>query len=153
MADPTLAWATNWGALTTNFARIVALGGVALVIGLVAALLLTLLFGTGDYAESAWPEPSSRAAIGVPCGEPIPAPTRPGLGFPEQAEPVLVTAAPRAESAVANPLRGVGFSTTDVVALEALRQRILAGEVSERPTRPEHVAFARWLVEHGRLSG
>jgi hypothetical protein len=153
MADPTLAWAATWGALTTNFARIVALGGVALVIGLVTALLLTFLFGSGGHIESEWPEPSRRAAIGVPSGDPLPTPTRLALGCLEQGEPAVVTAGPRARSVIADALRGVGFSTTDVVALEALRRRVLAGEVSERPTRPERLAFARWLVEHRRLSG
>jgi hypothetical protein len=153
MADPTLAWAADWGAVATDFARIVAPGGAALVIGLVAALLLTFLFGSGGEAGAARPGPTSRGPIGVSGGGPVPTPTRPDLGRSEHAGPALVTAGPRARSVVAGPLRGVGFSMTDVVALTALRQRVLAGDVSEGPTRPERLAFAHWLVEHGRLSG
>ena len=46
-----------------------------------------------------------------------------------------------------------GFAPADAVAPEALHRRILAGEISDGPTRNARLAFARWLVEHDRLSG
>ena len=50
-------------------------------------------------------------------------------------------------------LVGAGLSPTDVAALGVLRQRVRGGEVSEDSEVADHLTFARWLVEHGKIEG
>lgn len=59
----------------------------------------------------------------------------------------------RPGAATADLAGGVGLSPTDVIALRALRERVHSGEIAEGPTSADRLAFARWLVEQGHLSG
>lgn len=56
-------------------------------------------------------------------------------------------------AATADPLIGAGLTPVDLIALGALRERVRSGEVAEGPTCADPLAFPRWLVEQGRLSG
>lgn len=49
-------------------------------------------------------------------------------------------------------LRGRGFTPPQVERLVALRQRVQDGEFYELTEPQIRLLFARWLVEHGRLS-
>ena len=131
-----------------SFPKIAIFMGLMLVFGLILALLLTAVFSPDEDAEI-----ESVGVVEPGYGESV-------AGFEEatdsRPEPGLIPVAAgyRAEATrAADPLVGAGFSPTDVVALRALRQHVLDGDVSEGSTRDERLAFARWLIERGRLSG
>jgi hypothetical protein len=149
--DTTILKLESWAQFAGSLPKIALLGGLALVAGLALALLLTMLFppasdmpadgevggrtmGTASQEHltnsGSWTEAVTRSAAVL--------------------EPALVSG--RASHAD-DPLYGAGFSPTDVAALQALRHRVERGEVSEHLTVAEGAAFARWLVEHGRISG
>jgi hypothetical protein len=50
---------------------------------------------------------------------------------------------------------GASVSLAEALRLAMVRQRVRRGELSEYIRTPPdaHLTFARWLVEHGRLSG
>ena len=116
--------------------------GQAALIAAVALLLIMVLvqvFKPAGSEETVYPARAGAEAL-----------PRDG----DRRERVLVTVGPRAAQAANNaPPAGSGLSATDVVALAALRRRIRAGQVAEGPTGAERLAFARWLIEHGKLEG
>ena len=76
----------------------------------------------------------------------------PGPAVPVAVPVGVATAEQAAQAEARGGLFDSGLSATDVVALGALRQRIERGDVAEGPTSTERLAFARWLVQHGKLS-
>jgi hypothetical protein len=147
LVDTTALRLGDWAAVTASLPGLALLAGIGLLGALALALLLTMLFRPG--------EPPSGAPA---ADEPAVAGSRDDsvrrVQSSSRAEAVPVVAGARAATArVGDPLHGVGFSPIDVIALRALRQRVLAGDVADGPTRGERLAFARWLVEHGRLRG
>jgi hypothetical protein len=137
----------DWAAVTAWLPRLALLAGIGLLGALVLALLLTMLFQPGEPPSGASVADGPTAARGQDDSA---SPVRPS----GRAEAVPVAAGARASAArTGDPLHGAGFSPTDVIALRALRQRVLAGDVADGPTQGERLAFARWLVQHGRLRG
>ena len=140
--DPTLWTNGDWAVFTSSLPRVAALAGLGMLVGLAVALVLTALFAPPEDAG----ERDDRRPAEVP---------------PAVAAAVAATPAPVAALAVGSTaaihgtalLHGAAMSPTDVIALTALRRRIQAGEVADGPTGAERLAFARWLVEHGRLGG
>ena len=49
-------------------------------------------------------------------------------------------------------LREHGFSVGEEAALRALRQRYERGDLNEISIEHKRLEFARWLVQHGRLT-
>jgi hypothetical protein len=143
--DPTTFAPADWAALTSSVPKIAALAGLALSVGLALALLLTFLVGSPASAEVA-------SRLGAGQFNTV-APTEPSSTLAKRLEPALVAPAARVGAATADLPSGVGLSPTDVIALRALRERVQSGEVAEGPTSADRFAFARWLVDQGRLSG
>jgi hypothetical protein len=70
------------------------------------------------------------------------------------AEPLTAVASGPALATAPAPLELLGangLTPTDVLALTRLRERVQGGRVSEEATPDERLAFARWLVERGKL--
>ena len=55
-------------------------------------------------------------------------------------------------TALAVYLRRLGYSTSEAEKLVGLRLRYLRGGFREWTEPMKHLAFARWLVDHGWLS-
>jgi len=139
---------TWWSDWTGNLARQGEL--VTLVVAgaaLVWLLLLMLFHGREEVSEGRGVGPVvPSGAVGMIAGE-ARAETR--------AERAPVPVAAGAGAVGAEPVeaaRGGLLSPTDVIALTALRRRIQDGRVTEDPLDARHLAFARWLVEQGKLT-
>jgi len=145
--DPTTFAPADWAALTSSVPKLAALAGLALSVGLVLALLLTFLVGLPEIAEVEGTAPRSVRRFHTV------APTEPPSMLAERSEPALVGALARAGTTTADLPSGVGLSPADLIALRAPRERVRSGEVAEGPTGADRLAFARWLVVHGRLVG
>ena len=133
----------DWTAFSSSLPRVGSLAGLGMLVALALALLLTALFPPAeDSVVTAGDQPGGDEAV---------TPSRPSGDEPM---PVAAAAGPGAV-----PLRGTALvhgatlSPTDLIALTALRRRVQAGEVADDLTANERLAFARWLVEHGRLAG
>lgn len=146
--DATTLAPAEWAALATAIHRSVVIGPVTVIVALSLAFVVSRLsLPTG--APAAWlterrdrRSPGGRRPAMRPagwCARSDPAQAAPGAEPCSSDEPECLS-------------RG-GFAPADVVALEALRRRVLKGELSECPARDERLVFARWLVEHDRLSG
>jgi hypothetical protein len=137
---------TWWSDWTGNLARQGEL--VTLVVAgaaLVWLLLLMLFHGREEVPEEGRGVGPvvPPGAVGMMAGE-ARAETR--------AERAPVPVAAGAGAAGAEAARGGYLSPTDVIALTALRRRIQDGRVTEDPVDARHLAFARWLVEQGKLT-
>jgi hypothetical protein len=138
---------TWWSDWTGNLARqgelvTLVVAGAALV-----WLLLLLFHGREEVPEEGrgvGPVVPS-GAVGMIAGE-TRAETR-----AERAPVPVAAAAGAAGAEPADAARGGYLSPTDIIALTALRRRIQDGRVTEDPVDARHLAFARWLVEQGKL--
>lgn len=151
MFETTILKLESGAQLAGSLPKVALLGGLALIAGLALALLLTMLFPPASDAL-AHGEAGGRA-MGTASQERLVNSgswTEAVTHSAATLEPALVGV--RASHAD-DPLYGAGFSPIDVTALQALRHRVELGEVSEHLTVAEGAAFARWLVEHGRISG
>ena len=122
--DATTLVPADWAALATAIHRSVVVGPVTVIVALSLAFVVSRL-----------PRPTRAPSDWYARSDPAQAP--PGGDPCSVDEPEVLS-------------RG-GFSPAEVVALRTLRRRVLAGEVSERPAGDDRLAFARWLVERGRL--
>jgi hypothetical protein len=137
---------TWWSDWTGNLARqgelvTLVVAGAALV-----WLLLLMLF----HGRQGVPEEGRGVGPVVPSGA---VGMMAGQGRAEtRTERAPVPVAAGAGAAGAEAARGGYLSPTDVIALTALRRRIQDGRVTEDPIDARHLAFARWLVEQGKLT-
>lgn len=149
----------DWTLVTGSLARQLAFLSLLAMAGSLAAAIGAMLA----------PSRPAAAASEQPTATATPAVAQPEVPAEQAAEPRL--AAVGARGGLATPVAAderdldrsrridaaaaaCGLLTpTDLIALAALRRRIERGDVAEGPTTPQRAAFARWLVEHGRLTG
>ncbi|HEU5318962.1 MAG TPA: hypothetical protein VFX49_22825 [Chloroflexota bacterium] len=74
--------------------------------------------------------------------------TRTNTAAPAATAPTAATAA----TAAGTPLSELGFSAREGAALQSLRRRYVRGELNEISIEHRRLEFARWLVQHGRLT-
>ena len=134
--DTTLLNGGDWTAFVSSLPRVGSVAGLGMLIALALAFVLTALFPPAEYPVT---QGDRRPGTG---------PATPRRTDAEEPSPVAVAAGPLRGTAL---VHGATLSPTDLIALTVLRQRVRAGEVAEDSTANERLAFARWLVEHGRL--
>jgi hypothetical protein len=136
-------WSHSWSTFASGLSSLSTLTLAALLAMLAVAILLSVVLpSNAEPIDSAPASATSRRISGAwPSGAELQL-------WPEP----LPGASALAEGGAAEPLPVHTLSPTDLIALTALRRRIEAGEVSEGSTAPERLVFARWLLEHGRLS-
>ncbi len=138
---------TWWSAWSGGLARQIELWAlVAMGLALAWLLLLLLLRHGEGGAEGGRTEGASVPfdAAGPVAWEAAETTEEPSI------VPVAVGAG--AVSAEAAAARGASLSPTDLIALTSLRARIQSGLMTEDPLDAQHLEFARWLIEHGKLA-
>ena len=153
--ETTIFAASDWPAVTDNILWLPVVGAVALMIWLAIALVLTVLFQPLRYEPGQERVPANEGTVDTLTlnggASRLSTGTAAPLGSARMA--VAVAAGSRSQNTAVDQLKNGSFTPTDIIALQALRARVATGEVADGPTSQERLAFARWLVGSGRLSG
>jgi hypothetical protein len=145
----------DWSTTTSALARQLSTFTLVLIGALLLLVVLMLLVGSRSKpaeAPSARRSPGDRSADGAYA---LAAPAVSPFGPVQEVALSLAPAASPAPVALQTSEAGpasASLSPTDLIALTALRARIQDGQVSERATAAQRLAFARWLAEHQRIS-
>ena len=153
--ETTILAASDWPTVTDSILWLPVVGAAVLIIWLAVALVLTVLFQPLRYEPG-----QERVAVNEGTVDTLTlngGASRLSTGTAAPLErggmAVAVAAGSRSQDAALDELKNGSFTPTDIIALQALRARVAAGEVADGPTGQERLAFARWLVGSGRLSG